>query len=595
MVYTSANILTHPSVQLTQGGLILIGLLSGGDYDPTGLPHCGPGIAHGLARCGFGDDLLKAAQSLTCNELPNFLTTWREDLRDELRTNAHGHLGSKKPSLAKAVPDSFPDINVLLLYTNPITSMTDAAAHHTHTPPLWKHEPDLGKLAHLCELHFEWGLKDIIIKRFRTIMWPSIVLCALRRSALELDVAVPGSCGMPGGARNTGSGDGGLQELIVKIHGSRMHAYTDSILEYRLEVAPAQLVHLTCAGIQGLRKPVDTTYDVQPSSESEEESGRDSDGGKTGRRKRKHGAGPPPEPDSHLRMWMPASMVRLALPDLVEQYEAGLEKKHMKKSKAKQQAPLRTKAKSSTSSTMKKAPKLPVLPVDSDTNPWLDLDVSTLLKDEGGHSPLPLSAFTQTALPVASLDRSQHPDTIQRHLTFTQQQILDIATNGVKADEASGPSQKKPPLSSPSKLLPKLDSIPNLDINHHRELPPLTVSSSAHKTCPPPRALQPFPMALGDVSLSHPSSQTLPQQQPSQHHPFSPPPAKKARKSGSSEERHMLHMQGEEALAEMSTISISSGDSDGDEDTFPLLIARSQALERQRLAAISQDVDSDLM
>ncbi|KAI9446963.1 PIN domain-like protein [Lactarius psammicola] len=350
-VYNSADILAHPSVQLTRGGLILIGLLSGGDYHPAGLA-------------------LLVAQSLTRDELPDFLTTWREDLRRELRTNSRGHLGSKKPSLAKAVPDEFPDIEVLLLYTNPIISATDAGARCTHTPPRWEREPDLGKLAHVCELHFEWGLKDVIIKRFRTILWPSIVLRALRRSALEAAstaaAAAPKSRAVPGvteraplqdvfgtpskllarhfssmgfGAHDSGDGDGGgLQDLIVKIHSSRMHAYTDSILEYRLEVAPAQLVHLACVGIQGLRKPADTTYDVLPSER--EKSGGDPDNRETRKRKKRRSAGPPPEPDSHLRMWMPACMIRPALPDVIGKYEAELEAKHVKNlSKDKQQAP----------------------------------------------------------------------------------------------------------------------------------------------------------------------------------------------------------------------------------------------------------------
>ena len=353
-VYTSASIVAHPSIQLTRGGLILIGLLSGGDYHQAGLPRCGPGIAHGLAKCGFGDELLKAAHDLSRNELSDFLITWREGLRSELRTNVRGHLGSKKPSLAKAVPDSFPDIDVLLSYTNPIISATDTSARHT--PPKWEGEPDLGKLAHLCELHFEWGFKDIIIKRFRTIIWPSIILRVLRRSVLEVAMDCHGTSGEPprdmfgtpsrllvhhfssmgfGVHNTTGEGDNGIQDLIVKIHSSRKHAYTDSILEYRLEVAPAQLVHLASAGIQGLRKPADTTYDVL-SLESEGESGGDLNVGDTGRQPKKHSAGPPLKPDSHLRVWMPACMVRLALPELVEQYEARLEVKRAKKSPQRQ-------------------------------------------------------------------------------------------------------------------------------------------------------------------------------------------------------------------------------------------------------------------
>lgn len=357
IVYTLANILAHPSVQLTRGGLILIGLLSGGDYQ-AGLPHCGPGIAHGLAKCGFGDELLNATHSLSHDKLPDFLTMWRKDLCTELRTNTSGHLGSKKPALAKAVPDSFPDIEIVLSYTNPIISATDTGTQHTHTPPKWEREPDLGKLAHLCELHFEWGLKDIIIKRFRTIIWPSIVLRMLRRSALK---AATDCCSTSGEQlqnmfRTTlkppawyfsstgfnvhatgGDRDSDLQGLITKIHSTRSHAYTDNILEYRLEVAPAQLVCLASAGIQGLRNPADTTYDVLP-SESEDKSSGDPDvRDTTGRRQKKRSKRSPPEPDSHLRVWMPACMVRPVLPELVKQYEAELKTKHTK-SKGKQQA-----------------------------------------------------------------------------------------------------------------------------------------------------------------------------------------------------------------------------------------------------------------
>ncbi|KAF8272711.1 hypothetical protein EI94DRAFT_1795938 [Lactarius quietus] len=519
-VYTSADILAHPSVQLTRGGLILIGLLSGGDYHQAGLPRCGPGIAHGLAKCGLGDELLNATQSLSRDELPDFLTTWREDLRGELRTNARGHLGSKKPSLAKAVPDSFPDIDVLLSYTNPIISATDASARRTHTPPRWEREPDLGKLAHLCELHFEWGLKDIIIKRFRTVIWPSIVLRALRRSALEAAMDSRGGregeslqdvFGTPSkllarhfssmgfAAHDTeGDGEGGLHELIVKIHGSRTHAYTDSILEYRLEVAPEQLVRLASAGIQGLRKPADTTYDVLP-SESEDESGGDPDAGDTGRRRKKRGAGPPPEPDSHLRVWMPACMVRPALPELVERYEAGLEAKRAKKSKGKQRAPPGTKAKSSTSSKRKAVKPLPLF-VDSDAEEF-DLNVSHSSEEDeegggGGGSSPPPRPRTQATLPAASLSRSQLPDPIPKRPTQrdTQQQILDITSDD--DDAALGPSEElQPPLSSPSKVLQRLDLNLNPDANLCGALLPPSASS-------PPSALRPFPMAFEEEESS---------------------------------------------------------------------------------------------
>ena len=512
-VYTSADILTHPSVQLTRGGLILISLLSGGDYHQAGILRCGPGIAHGIAKCGFGDELLKATQSLSRDKLPDFLTTWRENLRGELRTNGRGNLGSKKPSLAKSIPDSFPDIGVLLSYTNPIISATDAGARHTHTPPRWEREPDLGKLAHLCELHFEWGLKDIVIKRFRAIIWPSIVLCVLRRSALEV-AAMPEYCsdqepvqdilGTPSkllaqhfssmgfGAHDAdGDGDGGgLRELIVKIHGSRMHAYTDNILEYRLEVAPAQLVRLASAGIQGLRKPVDTTYDVLP-SESEDESGGDADVGDTSRRRKKRGAGPPPEPDSHLRVWMPACMVRPALPELVERYEAEVEAKRAKKSKPKRVPPA---TKDKTKSSSKRKVVKPPPPVDSDAEEFdLNVSYSSGDEEEGGRSSPPPRTRVQRALPAASLGRSQYPNFICKRPTQGDQ-ILDISTSDDDDDAPALPEQLQHPLSSPSKVLQKLDL--NLDGNLCGAPPPPSASSPLACNRPPPSALRPFPMAF---------------------------------------------------------------------------------------------------
>jgi hypothetical protein len=617
-IYTSADILAHPSVQLTRGGLILIGLLSGGDYHQAGLQRCGPGIAHGLAKCGFGDELLKAVHSLSCDELPNFLTTWREDLCVELRTNARGYLGSKRPSLAKAVPDSFPDIDVLLSYTNPIISATDASARRTHTPPRWEREPDLGKLAHICELHFEWGLKDIIIKRFRTIIWPGIVLRALRRSALERATGCRSASGEPlqdmfgtpskllarhfssmgFGAQDTGGdGDGSLRELIVKIHSSRTHAYTDGILEYRLEVAPALLVRLASAGIQGLRTPADTTYDVLP-SESEEESGGDPDVEDTVRRK-KHGTAPPPRPDSHLRMWMPACMVRPELPELVEQYEVGLKAKRVKNPTGILQAsPVTTKTNSPSSK--RKVAKPPVSPVDLDAEEF-DLYTSHSSEDEVGGGE-----------------------------GSAQQQVLDLTMTDNEVDAA--PSEKlQLPLLSPSKVLQKLDFDPNVVANLcGAQLPPSVSSPSARTRAPLPSALRPFPMALeasndgGDrngylsntgatsnhyplstpftVTTSRTQSKALtpppsPRRRASRFDPFPLPPAKEARTGDPLEEGQILHVRG--ATAETSAISISSADSDdGDDGSLalaPLLVARSSALVLQRVPATDRDADDEVI
>jgi Holliday junction resolvase YEN1 len=53
--------------------MILIGLMSGGDYQQGGLARCGVTTAHALARCGFGDSLFEAAMSLDRTSLEDLL------------------------------------------------------------------------------------------------------------------------------------------------------------------------------------------------------------------------------------------------------------------------------------------------------------------------------------------------------------------------------------------------------------------------------------------------------------------------------------------------------------------------------------------
>jgi len=360
VTYRAVDLVSHDDIRLSRGGCILIGLLSGGDYHQAGLPGCGKLIAAALARCGFGDQLLEAANSLSREELEKWLLTWRDQVREELRTNRSGLIGSKKPALAKKIPDDFPDLDILLSYTNPITSETEDKPTREVT---WEHEPDIGKIAGLCELYFEWGVKDVIIKRFRTVLWPSAVLRILRRGAMEKDQKIlkglptspqksktvdrhppgtpskmitkyfssmklnsPSKANEKGREYSDSESEAEEDRLIVKIHSSRRHASTDGILEYRLEIAPAQLVRLAEYGVQGIRPPieVDAAYD-----DTENEADEDEDRGKHKGRGKK----PPPDPESHLRVWMPACMVETVEPELVKAFEEIQLKKLERKAK----------------------------------------------------------------------------------------------------------------------------------------------------------------------------------------------------------------------------------------------------------------------
>lgn len=138
-------------------------------------------VAVGLAKCGLGDRLLEACARIFGNgddgeederreELKTWLQGWREEMATELRTNSQGHLPSKRVALAKTLSSSspnaeFPDIDILLYYTAPITSETDTRSRRNKIEVRWEREPDLGKIAGLCELYFEWGWKERIVKR----------------------------------------------------------------------------------------------------------------------------------------------------------------------------------------------------------------------------------------------------------------------------------------------------------------------------------------------------------------------------------------------------------------------------------------------
>lgn len=316
LTYRASVLSTHPSVQITRGGAILIALLSGGDYIPAGLPGCGKAFAVGLSRTGLGESLIQAATTLSGERLDDFLSEWRDQIRAELRSNKSGFLPSKKPSLAASLPDSFPSIPVLLSYVSPITSETERP-RHPPLPVMWPSDPDPAQIASLCELYFEWGVRDIIIKRFRTVLWPGIVCRALRRRVIDT-CAAPGcdpcnqgqftslptnvaskfsaTCALPQVRPTTVEGDsspsspsvpfslalfrlvpsasaastdpedyfeksGGSIEhepaLLKDVLSIREHSSTDGTPEYRVLIDPSALVSRAASGVRGIRPPLD--------------------------------------------------------------------------------------------------------------------------------------------------------------------------------------------------------------------------------------------------------------------------------------------------------------------------------------------------
>lgn len=102
-----------------------------------------------------------------------FLTSWRQRIRHELKSNSLNRLGSRRPAVASSIPDNFPDDRVLNLYINPLTSWSgDQILSSTK----WiQKEPDVERIANICSHHLGWKNENTLKKAFHKGLWESVV------------------------------------------------------------------------------------------------------------------------------------------------------------------------------------------------------------------------------------------------------------------------------------------------------------------------------------------------------------------------------------------------------------------------------------
>jgi hypothetical protein len=180
--YTEANLLAAQPVALSRAAFLLVAILCGGDYNALGLPGCGAVIAYGLIGYGLGTKLCDAVVQMQGPALSTFLVAWRNKLRLYLTTDPQGYIGRRYPTLSQAVPDTFPSLTVINCYLHPATSKlgnTDGVAQFCL--------PDITGIAQFCELNFVWSTKGRLSDRFRSNLWPGIVMRMLVNEALQRD------------------------------------------------------------------------------------------------------------------------------------------------------------------------------------------------------------------------------------------------------------------------------------------------------------------------------------------------------------------------------------------------------------------------
>jgi len=297
---------------LDRSGMILVALMSGGDYIPAGIPGCGIKIACQAAKAGFGADLCDLSRKDKTG-----LQQWREKLAHELKTNESHFFRSKHKALT--IPENFPDSAVLGYYTHPVVSSSETISQLL-TSVNWDSPIDIPGLRHFVAEAFEWRNMSGA-KKFVRGLAPALLVYRLR---------------VRGESNLLDSDDSKAKEqeeskLVTSICGRRSHFNTDGTPEIRVEYIPADIV--------GLNLDNDESDEglVNIGSESDDPlSCEDSRG-----RSRSHVKRSTYNPTKSEKIWILETYAKLGVPSMVETWEESmrLPKKRVV-IKARQRAPL---------------------------------------------------------------------------------------------------------------------------------------------------------------------------------------------------------------------------------------------------------------
>ena len=306
-VYDAAELRQSES-GLGREGMVLVALMSGGDYIPEGIPGCGVKVACEAAKAGFGHSLcrIKMADKKA-------LAEWKENLLHELRTNASDYFRTRHKALA--IPESFPNMEVLRYYTHPVISQQTTLDKLKDTFPS-KTPVDIVGLREFARDTFDWSYKIGAIKLIR-VLAPSLLVRAL------VDRSERG----PAGSDDLDTLQKDEATLVKAISSRRSHFSTDATPELRISYIPASLVQLdldaepqevvAAHGRDGLALNSDDEFEEDAAEEGLEAPSKAAN---------KKGFDPlQPE-----LIWIPRSIAKLGVPLAVEDWE---EQQRSKKSR----------------------------------------------------------------------------------------------------------------------------------------------------------------------------------------------------------------------------------------------------------------------
>jgi 5'-3' exonuclease len=155
-------------LELDQDGLVLIGLLAGNDYMPSGSKNIGIHTAVGLAKAGIAPKVIYAKT-----------TREKEDARDtvisELETNASGKLDQKRPSAAKMLPEDFPEQRIVKLLRYPKCKAISTTVPEEVVSLNKFDDPNLTELAAYVQSLFHMPIPEIR-ERLVSLLFPGYAL-----------------------------------------------------------------------------------------------------------------------------------------------------------------------------------------------------------------------------------------------------------------------------------------------------------------------------------------------------------------------------------------------------------------------------------
>ncbi|KAJ0167581.1 Flap endonuclease GEN -like protein 1, partial [Colletotrichum tanaceti] len=283
---------------LDREGMVLVALMSGGDYLPEGVPGCGVKLACEVAKAGFGKSLCR----LKIDDDVQF-EQWRAKLRHELCTNESGFFRVRHKALS--IPDEFPSRQVLRHYTHPVVSNANTI-NKLKMDVNWGNAIDVQGLRYFVQETFDWVDMTGAVKLTRVLSPGLLVKKLLERH-------------MSNEATSQTSEEMERQELglLQRITGKRTHHSTDGIPELRVAHVPTEIVGLDLSQEQDEVVSFDR-QGLALNSDDDLGATIDGDAETAGGKTRTNSAFDPNVPEL---IWLPETLVKIGVPLMAEDWE----------------------------------------------------------------------------------------------------------------------------------------------------------------------------------------------------------------------------------------------------------------------------------